>query len=156
MFKTLCILCISLVILSGCGVTNVKLAGFESHIEWDNFDMSTEEKLWQAAHIIDVLQTETYHREDCYVEANPITRRIIGKEPSTEKVLAWGAGAALWTHYGYQLIDNSNLPKWSKKTIKWVDVAYKYDTIYNNHQIGIRIGAPAKKQPNNRGYCEWQ
>ena len=48
--------------------TKIKFGKFESHIDWGDWSMSTEEKIWQAGHLIDILQTETYHREDCIEE----------------------------------------------------------------------------------------
>jgi hypothetical protein len=149
------IIAVLLSVTYGCSTTNIKIGGFESHVDWGDWSMSTEEKIWQAGHLVDVLQTETYHREPCYVEANPITKRQIGTEPTTEQTLAWGVAHAVGTHYAFKFVENSNIPNLFKKLFSWGSIYTKYDTIYDNHQLGVRIGSPAKKQPNERGYCEW-
>lgn len=137
-------------------VSNFKIGPLTSHVDWKDWSMSTDAKIMQFGILLDALQTERIHKEDCYYEANPITHRQIGRQPSTEKVVAWAVASSVATHYSFKFIENSNMPTWLQKVTKYANIAYRYDTVYNNHQIGIRIGSRAKAQPNERGICTWQ
>jgi hypothetical protein len=132
-----------------------KIGPLETSVDLKDWSMSTEEKIWQVGHLLDVLQTARIHREDCYQEGNVMTRRQIGRNPSTGKVIAWGLVHSAIQHYQFKLVENSNMPKWLQHALKWAAITYKYDTVYHNHQLGIRIGASAKIQPDEYGHCTW-
>ena len=136
MIRLLLIICISS--LSGCAVYE---------------DMSPLEKAWQMANIIDIAQTVDGAVLDssCYYESNPLTSRVIGKHPSLEKLLLWGAGTSMLHAYVGKKLDNSKLPRWTKFAIRSVDLGLKMDTVAHNYSIGVRIGAPNKSCYRQQG-----
>ena len=60
--------------------------------------ISRTELAWQAVHAVDVAQTLNIVNDPCYIESNPITTSLIGEQPSTGEVIAWGVGAG-FLHY---------------------------------------------------------
>ena len=120
-------------------VVHLKIGPVESYIEYSDWSMSTTEKVYMGIHFIDVLQTINHGKDPCYVEADPITRRLIGRHPNTEKVLAWGVANAVVSHYSFKFVENSNMPNWLKNTLKIAATAIRYDVIHNNWSIGINL-----------------
>lgn len=108
---------------------------------------NTAEVAFQAAHLVDTIQT--YHgpaSDSCYGEGDPITRRLIGRKPSHAGVIAWGVGYAA-VHYGITelLLDHGHdylAAAWEALTISGTagDVA-------QNIHIGIRVGSPNVDPP---------
>ena len=101
---------------------------------------SPAEKAWQAMHLVDVAQTISgAARDDCFYERDPFTRRLIGRQPSTEAVIAWGIGAGV-AHYALDrwLANNGHANKKWVQILRAVDLGAKGFTIGRNHQIGIR------------------
>jgi hypothetical protein len=94
---------------------------------------------WQTLHAIDVLQTiNGPAKDDCFVEANSITKSFIGEKPNTGEVLVWGvaSGAA---HWGVtKLLDRYNAKPWVKTAWQSVTIVVVADTVVDNHRIGIR------------------
>lgn len=103
-------------------------------------NMSTYEKAWQTTHLIDVAQTYKVAKDPCYAEIGFLTKDLIGKQPSTGKVIAWGAGLSLGHAYASKWLDNRDWPQWIKNTIKVVDIGYKFDVVTGNYNLGIRLG----------------
>lgn len=131
---------LTLLMIGGCSSSpNIKLGNFSSHIDLDDWSMNTDEKLYMAVHIVDVLQTLNHGKDPCYKENDYITKHLIGEQPSTTQIIGWGIAKGIVNHYGYQLIDNSNLPKWLKRTLKWTNTALHVNVINNNYQIGINL-----------------
>ncbi|MBL4623360.1 MAG: hypothetical protein JKY89_13275 [Immundisolibacteraceae bacterium] len=112
-------------------------------------DLSSAGKARQALHAIDFAQTlQTAKYPDCLYESFPVTRKIIGKQPSKQSVILRGVTtsylSAQLDHYIYK----SDLSTGWKDFLGYVMVGVTADTIIKNYGIGIRIGAkPAK--------CEW-
>jgi hypothetical protein len=131
------ILIASAVCLSGCAT----LHDFNSGAEL----------AWQAAHLVDVLQTEHGAASDvCYYEGDPVTSAIIGKKPNRGAVAAWGIG---FGGLHYIVTDALQEFGWERVATMWeaatiIDTA---DVIGHNYSIGIRIGA-ANKPPASCPY----
>lgn len=100
------------------------------------------EAAFQVAHAVDTAQT--YHgaaSDPCYAEGDPVTRRIIGREPSKAGVIAWGVGYGA-LHYGvYRLLANHGhdylASAWEAMTIESTG-----RSVANNISVGVRLGAP--------------
>lgn len=96
---------------------------------------------WQAVHAVDTVQTYHAMSDPCYVEADPITRRIIGSRPNDAHVIAWGVGYAGF-HYGVSRLLDAYAPRWISQAWGWATLADNTMTDFHNASIGIRIGAP--------------
>ena len=100
------------------------------------------EATWQAAHVIDVLQTANgiAGNPECMREEAWDVALLIGEEPEKDDVYKWGIAAAITTHLLYKWIDNTGRikPK-AKSAIKAVHTGYKLNVVYQNHEKGIRI-----------------
>lgn len=103
---------------------------------------SVGEPVFQTVHLVDTIQT--FHgaaSDKCYGEADPVTRRLIGSEPSHAGVIAWGVGYAA-LHYG--------ITRWLTETghdriaTVWevLTIADTARDVGRNIEIGIRIGRP--------------
>lgn len=105
------------------------------------------ETAFQAAHIVDVAQSFHGAASDrCYLEGDPVTRGLIGAQPSHAGVIAWGVAYAL-VHYGvHSWLEEQGYEKldaiWQIGTL--ADTAY---AVGKNYSIGIRIGAPNTDYP---------
>ena len=114
-----------------------------------SFEISKPEIAWQALHAIDVAQTINGPAKDpCFAEGT-VTRHLIGEQPSTEGVLAWGIGLSL-VHY--------QVDRWLEKTgrdkqpfwriVRSIDIGYKGYTVARNHDLGVR--------PFGANDCPWR
>lgn len=94
---------------------------------------------WQVMHGVDVLQTINGPANDpCFIESNGITQSLIGENPSTGEVIAWGAAAG-GLHWGVtKLLDHYNAKPWVKVAWQSVTIVTKADTVIGNHNEGIR------------------
>ena len=112
-------------------------------------DLSPAEITWQALHAVDVAQTVDFAPEPCYVEADPIVRRLIGTKPSTGEVLVWGAAWSLL---------HVSVTRWleqrSDDRSNWVGL-WQLVTITNtgflvgrNHSKGVRLWDEERVQPS--------
>lgn len=93
------------------------------------------EATWQAMHLVDGLQTLSIAKDPCFYEKDPITRRIIGRNPSEADVVIWWAGTAVahaWV--------SRRLERRERLYTIWqaVSLGSKGFTIGRNHSIGIR------------------
>ena len=101
---------------------------------------SPSEKVWQTLHLVDVAQTVNGAAGDsCYHERNPITRRVIGRQPSTETVLLWGVTVGV-LHYAADrwLTSSGHADKKWVQILRGLDIGVKGFTIGRNHGIGVR------------------
>jgi hypothetical protein len=120
--------------------TKINIAGFKTHIDWTNYsDIKFDEKVYMAVHAIDILQTMQHGPNPCYGEVDPITRRLIGRDPSPGRVFVWGLARGALAHYEFQFINNSNLPKWLRTTLKWYNTAVRFEIVENNYQLGLTL-----------------
>jgi len=101
--------------------------------------------VWYALHAIDTAQTYSVPRiNDSYAaglspcdgfEEHPVTRRLIGSEPSREKVLLWSVGFAAARWGFYELLERADVPT---KHLKMLENVVKLDVVVGNHGNGIR------------------
>ena len=101
---------------------------------------SPSEIAWQSMHLVDVAQTiNGPARDECFHERDPITRSLIGRQPSTESVLLWGVGVGV-AHYALDrwLANSGHADKKWVQILRALDLGAKGFTIGRNHQIGIR------------------
>lgn len=120
-------------------VTDFRVGSFSTKLEWNQTKMHPTEKAWMVLHVIDALQTANHGKDPCYGESDPITRRLIGRNPNDGEVLAWAIGAAVFEHYSWQFVNNSNLPSWIKKVHNFGKLYIKADVVHNNYQVGINL-----------------
>ncbi len=112
---TLCALCV----MSSVGCSTLPKAEMPFH----------------ALHLVDVAQTINAGRDECFVEINPVTRRIIGEQPSAGQVLLWGAAVSL-AQYGVSRALEPH-PK-AYRAFQVVTTYTQVQTIYKNHRVGVR------------------
>ena len=79
---------------------------------------------------IDILQTLEIANNDDYYEKNP----ILGKHPSEAHVVAYFVARG-FAHYHLTNI----IPQEYRNLFHGVNLIYNYNTVQNNHDIGIRI-----------------
>lgn len=103
--------------------------------------MSPYEKAWQAMHLVDVAQTIEGAASDpfCHSEGNPVTRRLIGRHPHRDEVIAWGVAIGVVHYFAFRWIDNSEWPEGIKIALRSIDLVDKGITIGRNYDQGIRI-----------------
>jgi hypothetical protein len=104
------------------------------------------ETTWHALNVLDTAQTlHVAAAPECYHEADPLTRTIIGKHPGKGEVAAIGAAYSLAVHY---------IGKWLKRKADdggpdsgWNEaragfhilaIGSKLVTVSRNHAIGLR------------------
>lgn len=117
----------------------------------DRMDHNPEDKYviaestWHALNVLDTAQTlNIASSPECFSEADPLTRSIIGKHPGKSEVVAIGVAYSLAFHY---------IGRWLKSKAEedpdsgWVDaragwtvlsVGTKALTVGRNHAIGLR------------------
>lgn len=123
--------CVALGLLTGCAA-------------------SPAEKAWQAMHLVDVAQTiNGPARDACFGEGNPLTRRLIGRQPSTEAVIVWGVAIAI-AHYSVDrwLARSGHADQAWVRMLRALDLGYKGFTIGHNHAEGMR--------PFGDNHCSWR
>lgn len=100
--------------------------------------MPRGELAYQTLHAVDVLQTiNGPATDDCYKEANPITRRIVGEKPSKGQVVAWGVGQGL-LHYGISSYLEDNSPGWIYGAWQILSTGTVAITIHDNYELGVK------------------
>lgn len=123
---------------------------------------SRGEQAWLALHAIDAAQTyRIAEHPDCYREADPITKRIIGESPSRTQAATWAIGAAAF-HVGVtELLLRNEHPKLAAAW-QFITIGETASSVGNNFSIGIRVGAhntrrscaplpsPSQPDPNAR------
>lgn len=98
---------------------------------------------WQAAHLVDALQTDSLRDDPCLEESDPFTRALIGSEPSRGAVIAWAAGSAV-VHAG--ITEWLLSREWNKlaSAWQWITFGHKGIVVANNHRLGARVIGPNK------------
>lgn len=107
-----------------------------------------EELAWQGMHVYDTLQTADIVGDPCYKEGHPITRKMIGTNPSSDSVAAWGVGSALF-HAGvsdYLLRHDHPKLYWAWQSVTFIDTGM---AIHDGVSIGVRVGAPNTRTAAN-------
>ena len=128
-----------------------------SHINLYDWSMDKHEVAWHTLNAVDMLQTINFAKEyPCYHEANPLTRRIIGKSPSTGEVIAVSLFYSGAIHYMNQWINNHpKMPKWTKNTVFTIQFVTKFDTVVINNHIdgGVRPWGDNRYSYDGNGGC---
>ena len=81
--------------------------------------------------------------DSCVREGHPLTGLLIGKRPSTSKILAYGGGSA----YLHLFVSDVLRDRGKTTAYRWWQAISLVDTGYSvgkNWSIGIRLGAPNK------------
>lgn len=99
--------------------------------------MPRGEIYWQGAHAIDVMQTLSIADDPCYREEDRITKRIIGEQPSREKVLYWGVGKAVGHYWTSRFLDQ-HAPGWVQPVFQVLTTGHLAVTINRNYDLGIQ------------------
>lgn len=99
---------------------------------------------WQALHGADIAMTDHIVNDDCYNEGAPLTRALIGANPSHADVATWGIGtAALHLGVSHMLKDSHPTAYKVWQAITIVDTAA---SIGKGWSIGVRFGGTNKRQ----------
>lgn len=99
-------------------------------------EISDDEAIWQAMHMIDVMQTIEIAHSDYHAEGENLTNFLISSHPNDTQVYAWGIGSAVAHYFIFKHIDKHS--KYARR-IRVIDNFYKLSFIVGNHQAGIRI-----------------
>ena len=98
-----------------------------------------DELAWQALHVVDVAQTLNAASDPCYVEAFPVTRALIGEQPSQAEVLAWGVGTAALHYWVSTSLKRTEAPGWAQKLWAYTTITFTGYTVATNHGNGVRV-----------------
>lgn len=113
----------------------------------DLIRFSSTETAWQLGHLIDVGQTVAIAKNpDCYYEAFYETQLLIGRHPRESDVYLWGISSALF-HFWSRKFMHKHLPENWSIAIRSYEVGFKAMTLYNNHQLGLRLDGSSKARP---------
>ncbi len=100
--------------------------------------MPRHERAWLAVHAVDTLQTYNAASDPCFEEVDPMTRSLIGAQPSESDVLKWSVGTAL-VHLGVShTLRRIDAPRWLQNGWQAVTIANSAHAVLNNHHAGIR------------------
>jgi hypothetical protein len=100
------------------------------------------EATFQAVNLVDIMQSVHGAASDsCYREVEPITRALIGSQPSSTAVVVEGVGYGL-VHYGITQWLTSHGHDHIAAAWEVVTLGGSAYSVGHNYQIGIRIGAP--------------
>ena len=104
------------------------------------------EYAWQAAHVVDALQTYEISREpDCAREGDPLTRLIIGEHPEKDRVYKWAIGTAIVHFLVWGWFDEKS-PQ-ASNVLRIGELALKADTIKSNADQGFKyLGGVSDKR----------
>lgn len=94
---------------------------------------------WQGLHAIDVAQTLNAADDPCYREKAWLTEQLIGAQPSSGEVLAWGAGTALVHAWVSRTLEERGAPTWLHMAWDFGTLGHTAYAIGSNHQEGVRI-----------------
>ena len=112
-----------------------------------SLELGPEEFVWQTLHAVDVAQTLSAAADPCYVENAPLTKELIGAQPSTTGVLLWGVGTAV----GHALISGvlaaQDAPPWVQKSWSIFTIGSTAYAVGGNHVEGVRVFGANKPVP---------
>jgi hypothetical protein len=99
-------------------------------------------------HLIDAIQTDRIVDDPCLKEGHPITREIIGENPSHGAVVAWAIAGAVEHALVTQFFLNRG---WERAARAWqfVTIGDTGRSIYEGYRVGVRIGSPNKRHIEN-------
>lgn len=120
----ICFICCTALALTGCATLS-----------------DPREASWQALNVIDALQTDTLRDDPCLKEGHPLTRELIGENPSRGKVIAWAAGgAALHLGVSHWLLDRGYTR--TARVWQYISLTDKGIAVVKGYREGVRIGSP--------------
>ena len=112
--------------------------------------MSTPAKFWQAGHVVDTYQTlRIAENPECWREADPMTKALIGEHPSSGEVglvmVAYSLGHAFISRWldkhteEAMANETENRGAWYVGRVAWYvgTIASKYIVVANNNSIGL-------------------
>ena len=99
---------------------------------------------WQSLHAVDSLQTNSIVDDDCLSEGNPITKTLIGHNPSHRSVATWGIGMA-GLHLGVSHLLREDHPT-MYKIFQAITITEAGTAVGHNITFGVRIGGTNKRQ----------
>lgn len=100
------------------------------------------DQAYQAAHVVDVLQTLSIHDSPCYKETE--SAYAIGENPDPFRTLVWGASMSA----GHAYITGALIENGHSKLAKvwgWLSFGLKSYTVGHNYSVGVRIGSANAK-----------
>jgi hypothetical protein len=100
-------------------------------------NMTTTEKIWYAEHVLDIGQTVEITKSPCHYENDPLTRRLIGENPTESDVYKWGVASGLAYWIISRAIDKYH-PEY-KKYWDTITISLKTKTVINNEDIGLHF-----------------
>ena len=99
------------------------------------------ELAWQAAHVVDTLQTRSAVNDPCFQEGE--SAWLIGDRPSDATLAAWSIGTAV-AHAGVtHWLRETDHPKLARAW-QFVSLAHVGYNVGKNYSIGVRIGGSNK------------
>ncbi len=115
------------------------------------------EYAWQSIHLVDVLQTlDGPARDPCYEEADGLTRRLIGRQPSESDVIVWGIAIAA-VHAGVtSMLERVDAPTWAKFGWQALTITNTAQAVRNNYSEGIRLGRSNDRPQAADHACRFQ
>lgn len=100
---------------------------------------------WQALHAVDVAQTVQIARSECFREDDPLTRAMIGEDPSVGEAIGWGVAMAGF-HYGVtRWLEAIEAPGWLQSGWQVVTIVNSGHFVKNNFDQGIEPWATTCK-----------
>lgn len=110
------------------------------------------EYAWQFFHLVDSHQTyQMAKNPDCFNESNFLTRKLIGRNPHPDKVIAW----ALLSSVAHVLVFNWVDDHFSREDrnifIRGLDLGSKVKTVHGNYEVGIGFSGLTR---SGRDYCD--
>lgn len=108
--------------------------------------LDRQDAVWIAGHLVDVGQTVTIARigghsptSPCVaVESNPVTRRLIGREPEVADVYKWGVAWAALRFGTFWAAEKLGASDRALKRAKSVANVVTWGNAYQNHRKGVR------------------
>lgn len=101
--------------------------------------MDSTEIAWQTLHAVDVAQTLNAADDRCYQEKAWLTEHLIGQQPSSAEVLAWGAGTAAFHAWVSNALEARDAPRWLEMLWDLGTLGHTSYAIGSNYHEGVRI-----------------
>jgi len=96
-----------------------------------------EEKVWMVVHAVDVAQTVQIARSSCFREDDPVTRALIGEDPSVGEAVVWGVAMA-GLHLGVtRMLEAWEAPGWVQGTWQALTIGNSAYFVKQNADQGI-------------------
>ena len=107
--------------------------------------MDPLEVTWQTINAVDVMQTSHFNDSPCHEEGNPLTQKLIGVNPSKDRVYQWGIGTAIGHYLLFNWVDDT-FPKHSK-LIRSIEIGYRANGVIRNELRGASFSGASTYCP---------